>query len=139
MTSSQIKKGCKISRYVTPYFFKMSKELRLLADLKLQLPCIAVKCLELQIEKSILITISTFFALISLRWKTFQVKFGRYIDPFSISIDIRRSQKSEHGSFIAIDSIRLHNCEPGKYSLMHAYFTDFIHYKYLGCPLRHVF
>ena len=43
------------------------------------------------------------------------MKFGRYIDPFSISIDIRRSQRSDHGSFIAIDSIRLHNCEPGKY------------------------
>ena len=41
------------------------------------------------------------------------MKFGRYMDPFSISIDIRRSQRSDHGSFIAIDSIRLHNCEPG--------------------------
>ena len=42
------------------------------------------------------------------------MKFGRYLDPFSISIDIRRSQRSGYGSYIAIDSVRLHNCEPGK-------------------------
>ena len=42
------------------------------------------------------------------------MKFGRYLDPFSISIDIRRSQRSRYGSYIAIDSVRLHNCEPGK-------------------------
>jgi len=48
-------------------------------------------------------------------WKTFDVKFGRYLDPFSISIDIRRSQRSRYGSYFAIDSVRLHNCEPGTY------------------------
>ena len=51
--------------------------------------------------------------LLFCSWKTFDVKFGRYLDPFSISIDIRRSQRSRYGSYFAIDSVRLHNCEPG--------------------------
>ena len=53
--------------------------------------------------------------LLFCSWKTFDVKFGRYLDPFSISIDIRRSQRSRYGSYFAIDSVRLHNCEPGTY------------------------
>ena len=53
--------------------------------------------------------------LLFYSWKTFDVKFGRYLDPFSISIDIRRSQRSRYGSYFAIDSVRLHNCEPGTY------------------------
>ena len=48
------------------------------------------------------------------RWKSFHVRYGRYLDPFSISIDFKRSRKSQYGSFLAINDIRLINCEPGK-------------------------
>ena len=42
------------------------------------------------------------------------VKIGRYLDPFSVSIDIGRHTESADGSFIAIDSVHLHSCAPGK-------------------------
>ena len=63
--------------------------------------------------------------LLFCSWKTFDVKFGRYLDPFSISIDIRRSQRSRYGSYFAIDSVRLHNCEPGTYISGNYYMLNF--------------
>jgi hypothetical protein len=47
------------------------------------------------------------------RWVRVQTRYGRYIDPFSVSIDVKRSRKSLGKSFLAIDDIRLVNCEPG--------------------------
>ena len=47
------------------------------------------------------------------RWQRFQVPIGRYLDPFSVSIDISRHRDSAPRSFIAVDSVRLLHCAPG--------------------------
>ena len=48
------------------------------------------------------------------RWETKVVKIGKYVDPFSVSIDISRHTESSAGSYFAIDSVHLHNCAPGE-------------------------
>lgn len=48
------------------------------------------------------------------RWARLIVTIGRYLDPFLVSVDIRRSNESRPGSFIAIDSASLRHCSPGK-------------------------
>ncbi len=35
--------------------------------------------------------------------------------PFLVSVDVKRANTSKANSFIAIDSVRLKNCAPGKY------------------------
>jgi hypothetical protein len=42
------------------------------------------------------------------------VKIGRYLDPFSVSVDVARHTDSAVGSFVAIDAVKLHNCAPGE-------------------------
>ncbi len=42
------------------------------------------------------------------------MKIGRYLDPFSVSVDVARHTDSAVGSFVAIDAVKLHNCAPGE-------------------------
>ncbi len=51
------------------------------------------------------------------RWVPMRVKIGRYLDPFSVSIDVARHNESGPRSYIAFDAVRLHNCAPGQFRL----------------------
>ncbi|TRY72569.1 hypothetical protein TCAL_00190 [Tigriopus californicus] len=46
------------------------------------------------------------------RWAHMKMRIGRYLKPFSVSIEIKRHQASKPGSFIAMDAVVLDKCTP---------------------------